>query len=176
MGSAKAEQIKATLLASGCWPFIKQRPYAIIADPNREPKAIFVSAHATAPLAADYNFTLKGKEAELQAAVTALSKLTKGKVHVGVSKDAHSPFTNLEDIVIHRISGPHPSGNVGTLINKIDPINNLSNQLLSQFLPILLYQLQAKHETPLMLKFQQPLLLNLTMKRIQYSYSLPVQY
>jgi Na+-transporting NADH:ubiquinone oxidoreductase subunit A len=59
----------------------------------------------------------------LQAAVTALSKLTKGKVHVGVSKDAHSPFTNLEDIAIHRISGPHPSGNVGTLINKIDPIN-----------------------------------------------------
>jgi Na+-transporting NADH:ubiquinone oxidoreductase subunit A len=123
LGSAKSDEIKTLLLASGCWPFIKQRPYAIIADPSRTPKSIFVSAHATAPLAADYNYTLKGKEAELQAAVTALSKLTEGKVHVGVSKDAHSPFTNLEDIKTHRVSGPHPSGNVGTLINKIDPIN-----------------------------------------------------
>lgn len=121
--SANADEIKTLLLASGCWPFIKQRPYAIIADPNRLPKSIFVSAHATAPLASDYNFSLRGKEAELQAAVTALSKFIEGKVHVGVSKDAHSPFANLEDVTIHKISGPHPSGNVGTLINKIDPIN-----------------------------------------------------
>lgn len=121
--SAKAEDIISALLASGCWPFIKQRPYDIIANPSKRPKSIFVSAHATAPLAADYNFTLKGKENELQSAVTALSKLTDGMVHVGVSKDVHSPFSNLENISVHRISGPHPSGNVGTIINKLDPIN-----------------------------------------------------
>jgi Na+-transporting NADH:ubiquinone oxidoreductase subunit A len=121
--SANADEIKALLLASGCWPFIKQRPYDIIADPSKKPKSIFISAHATAPLAANYNFTLKGKEKELQAAVAALSKLTDGTVHVGVPKDAHSPFTNLEYITTHRISGPHPSGNVGTMINKLDPIN-----------------------------------------------------
>ncbi len=121
--SAKAEDITSLLLASGCWPFVKQRPYDIIADPARKPKSIFISAHATAPLAADYNFTLKGKENELQAAVTALSKLTDGTVHVGVPKDSHSPFTNLENITTHRLSGPHPSGNVGTMINKLDPIN-----------------------------------------------------
>ena len=38
-------------------------------------------------------------------------------------KILHSPFTNLEDVVLHNVSGPHPSGNVGTLINKIDPVN-----------------------------------------------------
>lgn len=119
----KAEELTALLLASGCWPFIKQRPYDIIADPSRKPKSIFISAHATAPLAANCNFSLKDKENELQAAVTALSKLTDGAVHVGVTKDVQSPFTTLENISIHRISGPHPSGNVGTLINKIDPIN-----------------------------------------------------
>jgi Na+-transporting NADH:ubiquinone oxidoreductase subunit A len=121
--SAKAEDIKSKLLASGCWPFIKQRPYDVIANPDQTPKGIFISGHATAPLAADYDFVLNGKELELQAALTALDKLTTGKVHVGVSKDAHSPFTNLEDVVTHKISGPHPSGNVGTMINKIDPIN-----------------------------------------------------
>ena len=121
--SAKADEIKAKLLASGCWPFIMQRPYDVIANPETTPKGIFVSAYASAPLAADYNFVLAGKQAELQAAVSALSKLTTGTINVSVSKDSHSPFTNLEDVVTHKISGPHPSGNVGTLINKIDPIN-----------------------------------------------------
>ena len=121
--SAKKDTIKAKLLASGCWPFITQRPYDVIANPENTPKGIFISAYASAPLAADYNFVLTGKQAELQAAVTALSKLTDGKVNISVPKDSHSPFTNLEDVVTHKISGPHPSGNVGTLINKIDPIN-----------------------------------------------------
>ena len=121
--SAKRDVIKAKLLASGCWPFIMQRPYDVIANPESTPKGIFISAYASAPLAADYNFVLNGKQAELQAAVTALSKLTDGKVNISVPKDSHSPFTNLEDVVTHKISGPHPSGNVGTLINKIDPIN-----------------------------------------------------
>ncbi|MDA9125947.1 Na(+)-translocating NADH-quinone reductase subunit A [Flavobacteriaceae bacterium] len=121
--SAKADEIKAKLLASGCWPFIMQRPYDVIANPENTPKGIFVSAYASAPLAADYDFVLTGKKAELQAAVSALSKLTSGNVNVSVSKDSHSPFTNLEDVVTHKVSGPHPSGNVGTLINKIDPIN-----------------------------------------------------
>ena len=121
--SAKADEIKAKLLASGCWPFIMQRPYDVIANPETTPKGIFISAYASAPLAADYDFVLAGKQAELQAAVSALSKLTTGAINVSVSKDSHSPFTNLEDVVTHKISGPHPSGNVGTLINKIDPIN-----------------------------------------------------
>ena len=121
--SAKNEAIKAKLLESGCWPFVMQRPYDVIANPEKTPKGIFVSAYASAPLAANYDFVLTGKQAELQAAVTALSKLTDGDVNVSVSKDSHSPFTNLEDVVTHKVSGPHPSGNVGTLINKIDPVN-----------------------------------------------------
>jgi Na+-transporting NADH:ubiquinone oxidoreductase subunit A len=121
--ASKPEDVKAHLLASGCWPFIKQRPYDVIAKPESTPKAIFVSAYASAPLAADLDFTLQGKEAELQAAVSALGKLTTGKVHVSVGKHANSPLSGLQDITLHKVSGPHPSGNVGTQINKIDPIN-----------------------------------------------------
>jgi len=120
---ADAEAIKARLLESGCWAFIKQRPYDVIANPNKTPKSIFISGYATAPLAADLDFTLKGKENELQAALTALAKLTSGQVHVGIGKSSNSPFSGLKGITIHKISGPHPSGNVGTLINKIDPVN-----------------------------------------------------
>ena len=119
-----AEQIKAHLLQSGCWPFIKQRPYDVIANPDGQPKAIFVSACKTNPLAPDYDYVLKGKEQELQTALTALSKLTTGKVHVSVFKDSSlSPFRNLKDIEIHNVSGPHPAGNVSTQIAHISPIN-----------------------------------------------------
>ncbi|MEO8934317.1 MAG: Na(+)-translocating NADH-quinone reductase subunit A [Xanthomarina sp.] len=121
--SANGEAVKAHLLASGCWPFIKQRPYDIIAKPNNLPKAIFISGYASAPLAADLDYTLKGKEAELQAAVTALGKLTDGKLHVSVGKESSSPLAGLSGITLHKVSGPHPSGNVGTQINKIDPVN-----------------------------------------------------
>ena len=118
-----AEEVKNHLLASGCWPFVKQRPYDVFANPNQAPKAIFVSAYASAPLAADLEYTLAGKEAELQAALTAVGKLTEGKLHVSVGKNTNSPFNNLKGIELHKISGPHPIGNVGTQIAHIDPIN-----------------------------------------------------
>ncbi len=121
--NSSAEEIKAHLLASGCWPFIKQRPYDVIANPGNAPKGIFISGYASAPLAADLDYTLKGKEKELQAAVTALSKLTEGQVHISVGKNSDSPLAGLDNVQVHKVSGPHPSGNVGTLINKIDPVN-----------------------------------------------------
>jgi Na+-transporting NADH:ubiquinone oxidoreductase subunit A len=121
--TADAEAVKKHLLSTGCWPFISQRPYDVIANPEVAPKAIFVSAYASAPLAADYDYVLEGKEAELQAAVNALAKLTTGSVHVSVGKNSNSPLASLKGISLHKVSGPHPSGNVGTQINKIDPIN-----------------------------------------------------
>ena len=121
-GNASPEEVKAKLLTSGLWPFIKQRPYDVVAKPDVAPKAIFISGLTTAPLAGDLDFTLTGKEAELQAAVTALSKLTQGGVHVSIGSTA-SPLSALDNITTHIVKGPHPAGNVGTLINKINPIN-----------------------------------------------------
>ncbi|QLG44340.1 Na(+)-translocating NADH-quinone reductase subunit A [Costertonia aggregata] len=120
---ASKETIKSFLLKGGCWPFIKQRPYDVIANPDTTPKSIFISGYATAPLAADLDYVLQGKEAELQAAITALGKLTPGKVHVSVGKSSHSPLASLNGIELHKVSGPHPAGLVGTQINKLDPVN-----------------------------------------------------
>ncbi len=121
--SVTEQEIREFLLQSGCWPFIMQRPYDIIADPDTAPKAIFVSGYTTAPLAADLDYILQGKEAALQAALTALGKLTPGKVHVSIGKTGNSPLAAMQGVELHKISGPHPAGLVGTQINKIDPIN-----------------------------------------------------
>ncbi|MDW5287835.1 Na(+)-translocating NADH-quinone reductase subunit A [Formosa sp. PL04] len=123
LNSATAEALSLYLQATGCWAFIKQRPYDVIANPTKQPKAIFISGYDSAPLAVDLDFVLQGKEAELQAAVTALGKLTSGKVHVSVKNGSNSPLAGLSGVSVHKLSGPHPIGNVGTQINKINPVN-----------------------------------------------------
>jgi len=118
------DQVKELLLNSGCWAYIKQRPYDVIANPDDSPKSIFISAYATAPLAASLQFTLSGKEKEFQAGVDALSKLTDGKVHLSVDGNESSFFNGTKGVVIHKITGKHPAGNVGVQISKIDPVNS----------------------------------------------------
>ncbi|GGX21793.1 Na(+)-translocating NADH-quinone reductase subunit A [Aquimarina muelleri] len=123
VNSMNGDAVKTHLLESGCWPFIKQRPYDVIANPDVAPKAIFISGYTTAPLAADSDYVLAGKEKELQTAVTALSKLTEGEVHVSIGKNANSPLGALNNVTKHSVSGPHPAGNVSVQIANIDPIN-----------------------------------------------------
>lgn len=119
------DQIKATMLSSGLWPFLNQRPIDVIADPVNEPKAIFISAFSSAPLAPDYNFLLQGRGDDFQAGLDVLAKLTSGKVHLTLNANTASDevFKNAKGVQINKISGKHPAGNVGTQIHHIDPIN-----------------------------------------------------
>ena len=111
------------LLNAGLWPFIKQRPYDVIADPNMSPKSIFISGFSSAPLSADLDYISKGSEEKIQIAIDLLSKLTEGEIHMSVRKNSDSILSDLKNITIHNVSGPHPAGNVGTLINKVSPVN-----------------------------------------------------
>ena len=114
-----AAQVRETLLQSGLWPFIIQRPYGIVADPAVQPKAIFISAFSSAPLAADTEFTLGARINDIQTAVNALAKIA--KVHVGIAK-ANSTFAKLENAEITVFEGRHPAGNVGVQIAAVSPI------------------------------------------------------
>ena len=119
-----AEQIKEALLASGLWPSIIQRPYGIIANPEVKPKAIFVSAFDTAPLAADLEYTLRDEFSNIQTAINALNKLTDGGVHISFNAENYSgtPFHRLDNVIQHTFEGKHPAGNVGVQIHHISPI------------------------------------------------------
>jgi len=117
------DKIKETILQSGCWPYIKQRPYDVIADPDIAPRDVFISAYNTAPLAVDYTFILKDKKEAFAAGIKVLSKLTKGKVNLGVPVEDASFYKDIDDANVYRVSGKHPAGNVGFQIAKIGPIN-----------------------------------------------------
>ena len=120
-----AEQIKEALLAAGLWPALVQRPYGIIANPEVKPKAIFVSAFSTAPLAASPEFTLQNELTNIQTAIDALGKLTTDKeVHLSLNSANYSgtPFHKLNNVIVHTFTGKHPAGNVGVQIHHISPI------------------------------------------------------
>src|SRR5687768_1454410 len=119
------EAVIEVLLNSGVWPFIRQRPFGIIANPTDIPKAIFISAFDSNPLAPDNNFIMRDAAADFQTGLDALRKLTHGKVHVTVhvNQTPATVFTNAKGVQINKISGPHPSGNVGVQIHHINPVN-----------------------------------------------------
>lgn len=119
------EQIIEKLLESGLWPMIRQRPYTTIANPEEKPKSIFISGFDSAPLAPDYDLIVHGHGDAFQTGIDAIRKLTEGTVHLNLpAREAKSKvFTNSKNVQINFFKGPHPAGNVGVQINKLDPIN-----------------------------------------------------
>jgi Na+-transporting NADH:ubiquinone oxidoreductase subunit A len=118
-----AEAIKEVILKSGSWPFIKQRPYNTIAQPEDSPKSIFISTYSTAPLDVDYEFLLKNNKLDFQKGISVLKKLTSGNVNLTFDESFNGFFGAIKDAELIGVSGKHPAGNVGVQIHKIDPIN-----------------------------------------------------
>ena len=113
------EEVKALLLEAGLFGYINQLPYAVSTNPDTTPKAIFVSALRDKPLAASFDFELKDQEKDFQAGLTALSKMAKTYLGVGV----HSSMENYRDVEVTVFDGKCPAGNVGVQVNHIDPVN-----------------------------------------------------
>lgn len=121
VASLSGVEVKEALLNAGMWPFIKQRPYDVVASPSDAARDIFVSAFYSAPLAPNFDFILKGQEADFQTGLDALAKLTTGKVYVGVRKG--SAVSGMKGVEVMEVEGPHPAANVGVQINQIKPVN-----------------------------------------------------
>lgn len=112
------------LLKGGLWPVVRQRPFSKIANPHQKPKAVFVHAMNTEPLAPDIDFILEGREKEFQAGLEILKRLTDGAVHLCIKEGVKSKvLTQAAGVQIHSFSGPHPAGNVSTHIHYVDQIH-----------------------------------------------------
>ena len=122
VASMNGEAVKEALLNGGMFAFIRQRPYDVIADPTVAPRAIFVSAFDSNPLAPDFEIALKGEEANFQAGLDALAKIAKTYLSISVNQKA-AALTQAKNVTLTVFDGPNPAGNVGVQINHIAPIN-----------------------------------------------------
>ena len=113
------QQVIEALLEAGIFGYINQLPYAVSTNPTVQPKAIFVSALRDKPLAGDFNFEVKGQELDFQAGLTALSKIAKTYLGVGVG----SALEGMQNVEVNIFDGKCPAGNVGVQVNHIDPVN-----------------------------------------------------
>ena len=123
--SISREQIIDTMLKAGIWPSVRQKPYDIVANPTDMPKAIFISAFNSAPLTIDNDFALYGMDELFQKGLDYITQLSSGKTHLNIDGNTNSStvFTGAKGVVINKISGAHPAGNVGIQVHHIDPIN-----------------------------------------------------
>ena len=115
--------VKASLLESGLFGFINQLPYAVSATPDATPKAIFVSALRDKPLALDFTIELKGNESDFQTGLTALSKMAKTYLGIGVKQQDVTALADAKDVEVNIFDGPCPAGNVGVQVNNVLPVN-----------------------------------------------------
>lgn len=117
------DQMIAHLMNGGLWPYIRSRPFEKIATEEQSPKAIFINCMDTAPLANDPNVSLKDMDQHFAAGVAAMRVLC-DMVHIAVRHEQpHAGFVSVQGAQVHTFSGKHPTGLVGTHINKIDPLN-----------------------------------------------------
>lgn len=119
------DDARSIMLKGGVWPNLIQRPFGTVANETDTPKAIFISAFDSHPLAADTAYTLKGQDEAFQAGIEILKKFTEGKIHLNHDLDGEvsTIFANVENVQDNKFSGAHPAGNVGVQIHHIDPMN-----------------------------------------------------
>jgi len=122
VASLSGAQVKEALLEAGLFAFFKQRPYDVVPSPEVAPRAIFVSAFDSQPLAPEFEYVLNGQEADFQTGLDALAKMA--PTYLGVSaKQTSAALKEAKGVTVTVFDGPHPAGNVGVQINHTAPVN-----------------------------------------------------
>lgn len=122
---APREQIIERLKAGGIFANIRSRPFNLLANPEQQPRSIFVKAIESAPFAPPAELQVLGHEKEFQIGLTALSKLSKGPVHLVYAKDTPlKAFSEAQNVQKHTAEGPHPIANASLHIQRIDRIKS----------------------------------------------------
>ena len=117
------EEVKNFIKNNNLWPFFAQRPFNKVVDPEDDPKCIIVSLADSSPLANDLSFSIAEKKDHIVSALLNIKKLTDGNLYVAVRGDNFSFLSDYDFITLVQVEGPHPSGNVGVILNRINPLN-----------------------------------------------------
>ncbi len=114
------EQVVQNLVDSGLWVALRTRPYSQTPAIDSVPRAIFVNAMDTNPLAADPAVIIAADSDAFTQGLTLLTTLTEGKLYL--SKKAGAAIPTISKAEVAEFDGPHPAGLVGTHIHLLDPV------------------------------------------------------
>jgi len=126
-GSYESEKIstkicKETLLKSGLWSLLRQKPFSKVPGSDSLPRSFFISSIPTEPFAIDYNYLFDNIDNCIQEGINVLKDIFKCDINMSISENSF--FSNLDNVNFYRFNKLHPSGNIGIQIHHIDPIKN----------------------------------------------------
>jgi Na+-transporting NADH:ubiquinone oxidoreductase subunit A len=121
--SLEGGAVRHNLQASGMWAAFRTRPFSKIPSVDESPKALFVTAIDTNPLAANPAVVIEANKETFAQGLEIVSKLTNGNVYLCTATDSGIACPDGEQFRHAEFSGPHPAGLVGTHIHLIEPVS-----------------------------------------------------
>lgn len=117
------EKVLSALLNGNMFPFIRQRPFNKVANPDERPRDIYISGWNTAPLSVNLDVALRRRLSQFQTGINVLQKLTNGHVHLSMNENTVSDtLIEAQGAKVYTVDGPHPAGNVGIQIHHFGPL------------------------------------------------------
>ncbi|MEJ2680374.1 MAG: Na(+)-translocating NADH-quinone reductase subunit A [Gammaproteobacteria bacterium] len=124
-----ASSIKDLLLESGLWTALRTRPFSKVPAIDSQPKAIFVNAMDSNPLAPDPAQVLRCNQNPhfyrdwFEAGLAGLARLASGLASpkLFLTRRSNSDIPTAPEFETHEFDGPHPSGLIGTHIHFLYP-------------------------------------------------------
>lgn len=121
LAELSTEALRSLLIESGFWTAFRTRPYSKAPAIDSKPKAIFVQAMDTNPLAADAAKIIATDSDAFVTGLSILTRLTEGKVWVCKAPGASIP--TADNVSVEEFGGVHPAGNPGTHIHFLEPVH-----------------------------------------------------
>lgn len=123
IGQLTDAQVRKNLQASGLWTAFRTRPFSKVPAINATPRAIFVNAMDTNPLAVNPAIVINEEKDAFTLGLTILGRLEIGKLYLCHAEGEDIPKVNIKQIIVETFEGPHPAGLVGTHIHFLEPVS-----------------------------------------------------
>ena len=123
LAGLSGNDVRKNLLASGLWTAFRTRPFSKIPAPDSSPRAIFVTAIDTNPLAANPGVIIAEDKQAFEDGMRLISTLTDGHVYLCTAPDSEVSSPVGDQFQHAEFSGPHPAGLVGTHIHFLEPVS-----------------------------------------------------
>jgi Na+-transporting NADH:ubiquinone oxidoreductase subunit A len=115
--------VAEVLLSSGLWTALRTRPYSRVPHSSSRPRALFVTAIDTQPLAANPQVIIDCHRDAFGHGLRVIAQLTTGPVYLCTGMDWQINEPAIDRLQRVEFAGVHPAGLPGTHIHHLFPVS-----------------------------------------------------
>ena len=122
IGNLDRDDVAGRMLRSGLWTALRTRPFSRVPPSDSAPRAIFVTAIDTRPLAPDPAVVVARDVEHFALGLQLLTRLTEGRVWLCTAADWPITLPGIDRVTRVGFTGPHPAGLPGTHMHYLQPV------------------------------------------------------